>query len=75
MTCLVDFGVPKRRIAAVMGDAKNGSLRILRHETAEAGTAEEVFGLHWGLWRTHGPFRLHCRCAVPDEVLASLEAA
>ena|SRR5215216_6673747 len=28
---------------------------------------------HWSLWRLHGPFRIHCKCSIPSEIIDELE--
>ena len=74
IACLVSFGLPARRISKALGKAHQGVPRI-RTEKVRAATEEAIAGLHWGLWRTHGPFRRHCRCEVPEEVAQWLESA
>lgn len=72
--CLVSFGVSKGRIAYAIGNQTRG-LKILKGATAEAGTKDKLETLHWGLWRRHGPFRIHCGCAMPEEIRDKLEAS
>ncbi len=71
--CLKSFGIRESQIARALGLPG----RIVRYSRRRmrASSAEAVESLHWGLWRRHGPFREHCKCEVPVEVLASLEAA
>lgn len=76
ISCLLSFGVQAGRISKAMGKAHRGKPRI-RTPQVRAQTADAIGDLHWGLWRSSGggPFRRHCRCEVPDEVLDSLEQA
>lgn len=74
LACLLGFGVAPGRIGSAMGKNGRGKPRI-RRPRVRASTAEGLARLHWGLWRTHGPFRRHCRCEVPARVLEELERA
>lgn len=57
--CLAAFGVSAEHVdeaGRVMGLASS------------TDTLEKRTAIHWMLWRNHGPFRLHCRCEVPEDL-------
>jgi hypothetical protein len=73
LTCLKAFGISERQLSRTMY-GQNRTLRILEGKTAEAKTKEMLEHVHWALWRSHGPFRKHCKCELPTEILTYLEA-
>jgi hypothetical protein len=73
LACLKSFGISERQLSRAMY-GQNRTLRILEGKSAEAKTKDMLEHLHWGLWRSHGPFRKHCKCELPTEILVYLEA-
>lgn len=74
VNCLLGFGIPERRLSVALG-GHDRELRILKGKSAEAQTKEKLEKLHWDLWRSHGPFRAHCKCEWPYEIRQWVEAA
>lgn len=62
--CLHGFGIEKNRISRALG----GMFMYPRYPKTATRRAEAVEELHWNLWRTHGPFRRHCKCPIPPSV-------
>lgn len=72
---LIDFGIPKTRIARALGStAQQPSLQLgKRYVTVRNARAVEE--LHWKLFKASAHFRRSCGCPMPDHVAAWIEEA
>lgn len=68
---LVEFGLPKSRIARALGKRGPG-LQISKDLVSDA-TQDAVSRLHWWVYLVAPSFRLSCRCVPPVDVRESLE--
>lgn len=68
---IVRSSVPK----ATLYEIRNCLLEfgILKSRLAEI-SVDDIEHHHWSLWRLHGPFRIHCGCFLPLEIIDELEA-
>ena len=68
---IVDFGIPKARIAEAMGKVRP-ALQLSK-ERITPDNARAVAKLHWALWLHEVDFRSGCRCPLPSEITRRLE--
>ncbi len=68
---LVDFGVPKSRIAQAIG--KGCAMLQLSESLVNRDNLARVSGLHWAVFLASSRFRLGCECLPPAEIRNALE--
>jgi hypothetical protein len=70
---LIDFGIPKVRIARALGQQGQGLQLGRRYVTVR--NARAVEDLHWKVFKASPAFRRACGCPMPDHVAAWLDEA
>ena len=72
---LVDFGVPKRRIARALGSTARKPHLQLGKRYVTVKNARAVEELHWKVFKASAEFRQVCGCPMPDHVAEWFEGA